>query len=73
MLVKVKDKTHLVRDSLSGAIINTNESEYRKAVAAALIAKQKEEKLSTMEEDINSLKVDIADIKRMLQSFTEKY
>ena len=73
MLVKVKDKNHLVRDSLSGAIINTNETEYKRAVAASLLARQKEERMSAMEEDISSLKEDITDIKRLLQNFMEKY
>lgn len=60
-LYKVKDHPDLVKDMNSKAILNTN-------YAALLEYKKKKQ----MEEEFNSLKSDVEDIKKMLQTLLNK-
>jgi hypothetical protein len=60
-LYKVKDHPHLVKDMDSKAVLNTN-------YAALLEYKKKKQ----MEEEFNSLKSDVEDIKKMLQALLNK-
>jgi len=60
-LYKVKDHPHLVKDMESKAVLNTN-------YAALLEYKKKKQ----MEEEFNSLKSDVEDIKKMLQALLNK-
>ena len=60
-LAKVKDHPHLVKDMESKAVLNTN-------YAALVEYKRKKQ----MEEEFNSLKSDVDDIKRMLQALLNK-
>jgi len=60
-LAKVKDHPHLVKDMESKAVLNTN-------YAALVEYKRKKQ----MEEEFNSLKSDMEDIKKMLQALLNK-
>ena len=60
-LYKVKDHPHLIKDMDSKAVLNTN-------YAALLEYKKKKQ----MEEEFNSLKTDMEDIKKMLQALLNK-
>ena len=60
-LAKVKDHPHLVKDMESKAVLNTN-------YAALVEYKRKKQ----MEEEFNSLKSDMEDIKKMLQVLLNK-
>jgi hypothetical protein len=60
-LYKVKDHPHLIKDMDSKAVLNTN-------YAALLEYKKKKQ----MEEEFNSLKSDVEDIKKMLQALLNK-
>jgi len=60
-LYKVKDHPHLIKDMDSKAVLNTN-------YAALLEYKKKKQ----MEEEFNSLKTDVEDIKKMLQALLNK-
>ena len=60
-LYKVKDHPHLIKDMDSKAVLNTN-------YAALLEDKKKKQ----MEEEFNSLKSDVEDIKKMLQALLNK-
>ena len=60
-LAKVKDHPHLVKDMESKAVLNTN-------YAALVEYKRKKQ----MEEEFNSLKSDVEDIKKMLQALLNK-
>ena len=73
MLIKVKNNQSLKRDSYSGAIINTNEEEYHRAVAAARKANNNEARISAMEESIAGLQEDISVIKDLMTKFMERY
>lgn len=69
---KVEDNMDLVRDPYSHAIVNTNESAYRQAVASAKAAKAKNKKLEDAEEDINNLKQEMSEIKGLLQELLNR-
>ena len=60
-LAKVKDHPHLVKDMESKAVLNTN-------YAALVEYKRKKQ----MEEEFNTLKSDMEDIKKMLQVLLNK-
>ena len=60
-LAKVKDHPHLVKDMERKAVLNTN-------YAALVEYKRKKQ----MEEEFNTLKSDMEDIKKMLQALLNK-
>ena len=63
--IKVENHPGYVRDTLTGAILNTNVEEIR-AAKARKAAKEKEK------EDIKNLKNEVSDIKLMLNTIIEK-
>ena len=73
MLINVKNNNSLKRDSYSGAIINTNETEYQIAVTAARKAKCTEERIAAVEKTVASLQEDISVIKDLMTKFMERY
>jgi len=66
--VAVKDNPDLVRDLSSKAIINTNTSAYEERLAQ--IEKERLDKQQSA--DIEVLKQDMADIKKMLKNLASK-
>lgn len=64
--VKVQDKEGLVRDLSSGAIINTNTSEYENYVRKRNAAKQLREDLDKQSKEINNIKNELGEIKQLL-------
>jgi hypothetical protein len=70
--VKVKDKDGLVRDLSSGAIINTNASDYENYVKKRDASKQLRKDLDQHSEQINNIKNDISEIKQMLVTLINK-
>lgn len=66
--VAVKDNPDLVRDMSSKAIINTNTSAYEERLAQ--IEKERLDKQQSA--DIEVLKQDMADIKKMLKNLASK-
>ena len=66
--VSVKDNPDLVRDMSSKAIINTNTSAYEERLAQ--IEKERLDKQQSA--DIEVLKQDMADIKKMLKNLASK-
>jgi len=63
--VKVEGHKNFVRDRRSGAIINTNREEIEAA------KKRKAEKLNK-DKELNDLKDEVSDIKKMLTKIVEK-
>jgi len=63
--VKVEGETGLVRDNNSGAILNVNHSELENARKRKALRRQQNE-------DINNLKTEVSDIKKMLIQIIEK-
>ena len=69
---KVKDHDGLVRDLSSGAIINTNRSEYESYMKARERAMENDLKIAQQSEDINNLKNSVSEIKELLQILVQK-
>ena len=65
--VKVKDHQNLMRDPVSNAILNDNQSDYDEYVARREAASKAKEKSSNMEEDLANLKGEINEIKSLLK------
>lgn len=72
MLVKIKDKDGLARDISSGAVINTNATDYMNYMAKMNAQKSLQEKISANANDIQNLKTDVAEIKQLLISLINK-
>ena len=64
---KVKDHNDLVRDSKTGAILNTNSLDYDKYVAQRSAKSAEHEKTENIEQDLASLKSEINEIKSLLK------
>lgn len=63
---KVKDHDGLVRDLSSGAIINTNRTEYENYMKARERALNQDLAISQQAEELNNIKQDVSEIKGIL-------
>ena len=70
--IKVKDEPDLMRDALSGAIINTNRTAYDRAVARAKAAQEQRDELRSATREINNIKCEMHEIKSLLQQLVSK-
>jgi len=66
--IKVKGHDHLVRDSQTGSIINTNKSEYEQYLLNKQIKQNEQQKIQTLESDVANIKNDLDEIKSLLRS-----
>jgi hypothetical protein len=71
-LIKIKDKDGLARDMSSGAVINTNATDYMNYLAKMNAQKSLQEKINANTDDIQNLKSDVAEIKQLLISLINK-
>lgn len=71
-LKPVKDNKDLVRDEVSGAIIDLNVDKLRQAKRQKIERLKKLQEQDAMRDDINSLKQDMLEIKTVLQKLIEK-
>ena len=65
---KVKDNEHLVKNTKSNFIINTNKSEYDEYITRRNLKKNEKNKVENIERDISTLRNEITEIKDMLRS-----
>ena len=72
MLLKIKDKDGLVRDMSSGAVLNTNRSDYENYLNRRKKAQLEKESQSKQAEEINSLRNEVSEIKQMLLALLNK-
>lgn len=70
--IKVEGNDSLVRDMTTHAIINTNIGEYDLYIKKRQATKEQLEKLERHEEDINTIKQDLRDIRRMLTQLLDQ-
>lgn len=70
--LKVQGHNSLVRDPSTGAIINTNKSEYEQYMQARKLAEEREEKISQHTVEINNIKNELQDIKSLLLQLVNK-
>tara|TARA_B100000945_G_C20296038_1_gene555668 strand:- start:227 stop:448 length:222 start_codon:yes stop_codon:yes gene_type:complete len=66
-MIKVEGNYDLVRDPKSGSLININDSGYETYLTQREFKKKKNEKVSTMEEDLANLKNEMNEIKSLLK------
>jgi len=67
--IKVKGNVSYVRDEDSGAILNTNISEYQTYLHQKALKELESQKIKNLEVDVNSIKSDLHEIKNLLRSF----
>ena len=66
--VKVKDHDHLIRNTKSNCIVNTNKAEYEEYVTRRKLKKSEKNKVENIERDISTLRNEITEIKDLLRS-----
>ena len=71
-LIKVEGHDGLVRDQLTHAIINTNNSEYTSYINRKKKLSEEKENSRKQQEEIDMIKNDITDIKRLINILIEK-
>lgn len=66
--VKVKDHDHLMRNTQSNCIVNTNKAEYEEYLTRRKLKKNEKNKVDNLERDISTLRNEITEIKDLLRS-----
>jgi len=66
--VKVKDHDHLIRNTKSNCIVNTNKAEYDEYITRRKLKKSEKNKVENIERDISTLRNEITEIKDLLRS-----
>ena len=66
--VKVKDHDHLIRNTKSNCIINTNKAQYEEYLTRRKLKKSEKNKVENIERDISTLRNEITEIKDLLRS-----
>lgn len=67
MKIKVENNSNLFRDSETNAIVNTNYTEYRNYMNSLKYKKKEVNRIEKLEDNVNSLKNDIQEIKDLLK------
>ena len=70
-VVKVKGHTHLVRDLKSQAIINTDSDAYARYMTRKAKQQKKDEEMRSVVREVNSLKTDMFEIKKLLMEIKD--
>ena len=63
--IRVEGYSSLARDEESSAIVNTDVNAYQ-------LAKKRKERMQTQSNEINNLKEEVSEIKKLLQNIVEK-
>jgi hypothetical protein len=71
-VVKIQDSDSLVRDLSSGAIINTNNTEYQNYLNKKNASKQMREQIKQNSDEIKEIKSELSEIKHLLISLINK-
>ncbi len=66
--IKVKDNDHLIRNTKSNCIVNTNKSEYEEYLTRRKLKQNEKNKDDNLERDLSTLRDEITEIKDMLRS-----
>ena len=70
--VQVKDKTDLVRDTHSNAIVNNNKGAYELAKKRAEAAQKQRDEIRSATREINTIKNEMHDIKSMIKTLLDR-
>ena len=68
---KVQGHTHLVRDLKSQAIINTDSDAYARYMARKTKQSKKDDEMRTVVREVNSLKTEMFEIKKLLMEIKD--
>ena len=71
--LKVESDTSLIRDMDSGAIINTNKSEYDKFMELSKRKYKEKQEMKNLKDDVEGMKSDIQEIKSLLVSIAKNH
>ena len=71
-LIPVEGENNLFRDISTSAIVNTNQSEYQAYLAKKKIQEKEKDRINGLENDLNSIKSDIEEIKILLKNLHHK-
>ena len=66
--VKIKNNEHLVKNTKSNFIINTNKAEHEEYLTRRKLKQNEKNKVDNLERDISTLRDEITEIKDMLRS-----
>ena len=69
--IKVKGHTHLVRDLKSQAIINTDSDAYARYMARKTKQSKKDDEMRSVVREVNSLKTEMFEIKKLLMDIKD--
>ena len=69
-LIPVEGDNYLFRDMNTNAIVNTNQSEYANYLARRKVHEKEKSRIDCMENDLNSIKGDLNEIKMLLRSLS---
>ena len=72
MLVQIESHRNLIRDTDSGAVLNTDREELEAYYAEVEMRKKQLEEKRTLENKVNKLEQDISDIKNLLQQLVTR-
>lgn len=68
--LKVEGHSNLVRDSRTGAILNTNKSEIENARKQSRVVQQRQDHINSLTEEVRGLKDDMRQIKELLMNLS---
>jgi hypothetical protein len=68
IFVQIEGKQGLVRDLNSGAILNTNQTEYENYLTKKKQVAEQKQQLIQQQDDIDNIKNELADIKDLLKT-----
>lgn len=72
MNINVEGYTNLKRDIATGAILNTDSSEYEKYLNLKKIKSTEKDKINTIIEDISVLKSELSELKTLLTNLVKQ-
>ena len=70
--IKVEGHPDLIRDPLSGAIVNKNQAEYKNYIEIKRKRESEKNRINNIETDLSSLKFELNEIKHLLQQLVSK-
>ena len=69
---KVEGHSHLLRDSKTNSIINTNMIEYQEYLNRRNVKEDEDQKIQHLESDVADIKNDLSEIKSLLRSLVNE-
>lgn len=71
-LIPVEGESSLYRDKNTNAIVNTNQSEHAMYLSRRKVQESEKDRINNMENEMNSIKNDLDEIKLLLKNLTNK-